>query len=90
MDGQSCPRRADGLEVFQVADGNMVYRADSDTMHHLNGSAAVIMELCDGTVAADDLPELLAEIFHLQEPPREEARRCLETLFSLGLLVTRD
>lgn len=46
-------RRSDVLEL-DMGDGSILYNHDSSLVHHLNPSAAVVWQLCDGraTVAA--------------------------------------
>ena len=43
------PIRADSLEINEAEDGLVVYDPAEDMVHHLNPSAALIFDLCDGT-----------------------------------------
>jgi len=55
------PLRGNGLEVSEVADGLLVYRAADDSVHHLNEPAAVVFELCDGRLR-DGLTDAVASL----------------------------
>ena len=83
---QRRPRRAADLEVHEVSDGLVVYRAADDSMHHLNPLASAVFELSDGEGGAD-LAEELAEIFGLAEDQaREVVRIALADLRDRALL----
>jgi len=86
MDPKMRPRLAAGLEISPTEDGYVVYQPDRDRLHYLNVSAAVLLEVCDGTLCADELPALLAGICGLPEPPTGDVESCLETMVGEGLL----
>lgn len=87
MDWQMRPRRPAGLEINEVVDGYVVYQADRDRLHYLNHTAIVLLEACDGTLSAAELPELLARIYRLADPPTREVEHCLNALLAEGLLL---
>lgn len=87
MDWNQKPQRAPGIEMNEVTDGFVASRQDDARIHYLNPSAAFILEICDGTTAASELPELLAAAFDLAAPPVEDVERCLAALMNEGLLV---
>lgn len=80
------PRQAEALEVNEADDGLVVYDAGRDQVHHLNPTAAVIFDLCDGSRDADEIAAVLAELFALPAPPVEEARAGLDDLAARGLI----
>jgi hypothetical protein len=80
------PTSVPGLEINPVADGYIVYQTDRDRIHYLNATAAIVLELCNGRNAVDDLPELLRLAFDLSEPPVDAVVACLKTLSSEGLI----
>ena len=43
------PRATQGLDVNETEDGLVIYTAANDKVHHLNNTAAVIFQLCDGS-----------------------------------------
>jgi hypothetical protein len=80
------PRRADGIELSEVTDGYLVYQVSRDRVHYLNATAALLLEICDGSLTAEQLPPFLVAAFQLPEAPRAEVAACLEKLLSEGLL----
>jgi hypothetical protein len=81
-----CPRKVDGLDVTEVDDGLVVFHEPTDTVHHLNPTAAVVLELCDGSRTTTDIAALLAQAYGLPDPPLEEADRCVRFLAEQGLI----
>ena len=81
------PRRADALEVREVPDGFVVYDAVRDRLHFLNGTAAFVLESCDGATPVNALPALVAAAFRLDAEPVDEVGTCVQRLLSEGLLV---
>jgi len=69
----SNPIRHDGLEIDEAEDGLIIFDPREDMVHHLNPSAAVIFDLCDGSRDLDAIAALLGEIYELSTPPREDA-----------------
>jgi hypothetical protein len=87
MDWSICLERASGIEIRAAPDGIVVYDPGRDRLHYLNPTAALLLESCDGTLAAAELPALLAAAFDLPAPPTGEVENCLTTLLDQGLLV---
>ncbi|MGH8799867.1 MAG: PqqD family protein [Casimicrobiaceae bacterium] len=87
MDWDVRPRQAPGIEIREAPDGLVVYDAGRDRLHYLNPSAALLLENCDGSLRAGELPDLLATAFALDAPPAGEVEQCLDRLFAEGLLV---
>jgi len=81
------PRRAEGLDLNETDDGMIVYQESTDRVHHLNPTAAVILELCDGSRTAHDIAAAVAEVFGLGSPPVTDTAGCLEHLGREGLIV---
>jgi Coenzyme PQQ synthesis protein D (PqqD) len=65
------PSMALGIEIKAVGDGYVVHQPDRDRVHHLNATAALILELCNGRTPAAELPELVQLAFGLPIPPVE-------------------
>jgi hypothetical protein len=80
VDSSSHPMQADGIEINQVADGYVIYDPARERIHHLNHTAALVLELCNGRVAAGDLPGLVQAAFGMAEAPVQEIADCLEKL----------
>ncbi|HUA32064.1 MAG TPA: PqqD family protein [Candidatus Binataceae bacterium] len=88
MDGPSRrnPVTIPGLEINAVADGYIVYQSDLDRVHYLNQTAALILEMCNGRNAEEDMPELLRTAYDLPTAPIEEVADCLAALKREGLI----
>ncbi len=87
IDWEMRPRRAGQVELSEVTDGFLVYQPERDRVHYLNPTAALVLEACDGTVRAGDLPVFLAATFQLAVPPYDEVAACLAKLLAEDLLV---
>jgi PqqD family protein of HPr-rel-A system len=55
---------AEVLEL-DMGDGLILYNHDSSLVHHLNPSAALVWQLCDGQAAVGDLAKEIAEEYGL-------------------------
>ena len=86
VDWNACPRPAEGIEINQIEDGYVIYDPARDRVHYLNHTAVLVLELCNGQVAARDLPALLQDAYGLPEPPVNEVAECLEKLLEEGLV----
>ena len=82
---QDRPKKSDGLEVDEVEDGFVIYQPERDRVHYLNPTASLILELCDGTLTAAQIAELIAQTFDLAAPPDEEVNEALAQLEAEGL-----
>jgi hypothetical protein len=81
------PQAIDGLEISIVEDGAVVHDSRHDKIHYLNPTAAAILELCNGRVAAAELPELLRLAYGLSEAPVDDVKSCVAALRREGLLL---
>ena len=80
------PRRLESLEINEAEDGLVIYDPATDMVHHLNPSAAVIFDLCDGTRDPDAIARLLGEAYGLHPPPLEQAIAGLRELADRQLI----
>lgn len=62
---------AEVLEL-DMGDGLILYNHDSSLVHHLNPSAALVWQLCDGQASVGDLAREIAEEYGLQGEEVEE------------------
>jgi hypothetical protein len=86
-DPSTKPVTANGLDAHESEDGLVVYAEATDTVHHLNKTAAVIFGLCDSTRDADAIAAEVAMLFDLDEPPLAETVACLSDLMARGLVT---
>lgn len=80
------PRAKAGLEIVPAEDGYVVYDSTRDRIHHLNHTAALVLELCTGANSAEDIGRALQAAYELEAPPEAEARDCLAGLRGEGLI----
>ncbi len=81
------PSRLKDIDVVEVADGFVIYHPDRDRVHFVNHTAAVILELCDGTKTDAQIASLLQRAYELPEPPESEVAQCLTLLREEGLVT---
>jgi PqqD family protein of HPr-rel-A system len=74
------------IDVAEVADGFVVYHPVRDRVHFFNHTAAVVLELCDGTKSDAEITRLLQRCYELPEPPEAEVAQCLAQLREEGLV----
>ena len=89
LSADSLPTRVPDLEVREVPEGYVVYDPAADRLHFLNGSAAFVLQCCDGATRVDEVPELLAAAFRLDADPVAEVEACLARLLSERLVTVR-
>jgi len=80
--------QAGNLEVHEVSDGYIVYQKERDRVHHLNRTAAIVFELCDGTNQPQDVVARVAEIYMLDPSAHGEIRAALDQLVQEGLVLS--
>lgn len=76
----------DGIEISPVPDGYVVYHPGRDRVHHLNPTAALVLELCAGGNTAAGIGAALREVFQPGEPIEGQIGLCIEQLLSEGLI----
>lgn len=81
------PRRMDGLEVNEAEDGLVVYDPEHDMVHHLNESASLLFDLCDGTRDVEEIARVLGEAFGVDPPPHGAALEGLRDLAERDLVA---
>jgi hypothetical protein len=81
------PTRVEDIDLSEVADGFVVYHPERDRVHFFNHTAAIVLELCDGTKSDTDIVELVQQFYDLPAPPTEEVGECLAQLREEGLVV---
>jgi Coenzyme PQQ synthesis protein D (PqqD) len=80
------PVRIESLEVNEADDGLVVYDPARDMVHHLNPSAAVIFDLCDGTLDPAAIAGVLEQAYDLESPPLDDALTGLRDLAERELI----
>jgi hypothetical protein len=80
------PKKIDGLDFDETDDGYVIYEIEKDRVHYLNPTAALVLELCDGTRGATTIVELVREAYALPEPPTQSVTAVLAQMKDEGLL----
>jgi hypothetical protein len=75
-----------GCEVSHMPDGFVVYHVETEKVHYLNPSAAIIYELCDSHQTVAAIGAYLQSTFSLPEPPLKEAQDCIDSFLTEGLV----
>jgi len=82
----SGPRARDDLDVNEVPDGLIIYDGETDRVHYLNHTAALIFCLCTGDNSEAAIAEQVGESFSLDHLPTPETANCLADFHREGLL----
>lgn len=80
------PSVVERLDVNEVKDGLIVYDPDTDRVHYLNSTAAVVFMMCDGQHDAAAIASLMAAAFELDDLPLADVEKCLSELIYARLL----
>jgi hypothetical protein len=80
------PRRQDGVQLEEVADGFLIHQPEKKRVHYLNRTAALVLEMCDGETGKTEMAAALKELFDLTDPPLSEVEECLDSLRKQGLV----
>jgi hypothetical protein len=79
-------KRADVLEL-DMGDGLILYNHDGDLVHHLNPSAGLVWQLCDGDATVSQLGREIAEEYDLDvETVEAQVAAVVAEFDALGLV----
>ena len=81
------PRKTEGLEIHTVGDQVAVYDTMADQLHYLNPTAALVLDLCDGSHSAAEIAALVQEAYGLDANPLTEITNCVADLKQTGLVL---
>jgi hypothetical protein len=79
-------RRVAGLQFNELEDGCVVYTPDRQSVHHLNATAAFVLELCNERNSVDEIVDVVRNAYGLRRRPATEVHRILEDMLDQGLL----
>ena len=80
------PKIAGDLEVDEVDDGLVVFQERTERVHHLNATAAVVFQLCDGRRDRAEIAAIVGDLFGLDHEPAGEVQSCIDRLAQEGLV----
>lgn len=66
VDKEYRPSKVAEVLELDMGDGLILYNHDSSLVHHLNPSAALVWQLCDGQATVGDLARDIAEEYELE------------------------
>jgi Coenzyme PQQ synthesis protein D (PqqD) len=81
------PSRVEDIDVVEMADGFAVYHVTRDRVHFVNYTAAIVLELCDGTKTDAEVARVLGRCYDLPQPPGAEVADCLTQFREEGLVT---
>jgi acetoacetyl-CoA synthetase len=74
---QHMPMRADDIDMVEMEDGVAIRRAGHERVHLVNHTAALVLELCDGTKTDAEIADVVGRLYGLPQPPKGEVAACL-------------
>jgi PqqD family protein of HPr-rel-A system len=81
------PRKRGDVLALDMGDGVILYNHDSSLVHHLNPSASIVWELCDGDVDGSQLATEIADEYGLDRAEvAAHIEDVIQELDALGLI----
>jgi hypothetical protein len=80
------PRTAEGLEFNEVEDGLIVYQEATERVHHLNRTAAIVFQLCDGNHDAAAIAKIVGRLYGLEAAPADVVESAIARFVQEGLV----
>ena len=80
------PEQSTDLKIFDADDGYTVYHRERDTVHFLNHTAVLLLELCDGEHSIPEMVEILEKGYGLDNPPEKEVADIINSFEKEGLI----
>jgi Coenzyme PQQ synthesis protein D (PqqD) len=78
--------KCQGLDVNPAPDGYVVHQPDTERVHFLNESAALVFEFCDGKHTVVSIEATFAKAFSASKPPPQSVRDCMSQLLQERLI----
>jgi hypothetical protein len=79
-DASARPTVKEGLELTESEDGLVIYDESTERVHHLNPTAAVILELCGTVRTVDEITETFGRLYPGLDDPANHVWACLDEL----------
>jgi hypothetical protein len=86
FDDSATFKHAPGCELSHISEGFIVYRAETEKVHLLNPTAAIVYDLCGTGQSLPVIADFLQEKFSLAEPPLAEVGACIDNFLAEGLI----
>lgn len=76
----------ENIETNKVSDGFIISNPKNDMVYFLNHTAAILLELCDGTTSIPQMKQHIQETFNLEDMPGTEIDNSLKELIGYNLI----
>jgi PqqD family protein of HPr-rel-A system len=84
---RSFPRSRSDLTVVHLDDESVVYDEESGDLHHLNPTATIVLDLCNGSSTIGELSTTIADAFGVHRSRVEPEIRTLIRQLRRGKLL---
>ena len=85
--GDSCPCRHASVMEYKLEDELTLYDPQSEVVHILNATAAVVWQMCNGFQSVHEISLRLSNLYGMvQEAVEEDVRAVLAQLLHAGLI----
>jgi hypothetical protein len=82
------PRKCSDVLELDMGDGVIIYSRESDLVHHLNFSAGLVWQLCEGNASVEELARDFAVAYRLElNKVRSELAVVVAEFDTLGLVT---
>ncbi len=81
------PRKCGDVLELDMGDGLILYNHDADLVHHMNPTAGIIWQLCDGEASVGQLAFEIADEYGLEhDQVQDQVAGLIGELDALGLV----
>lgn len=80
-------RKTPGCNVVDVDDGFVVNDAENEQVHFMNVTGALVYEMCDGQMTAQEIVAFIDQRFSLATSSRNDVLACLGALADKDLIA---
>ena len=91
IDGSFVPQASGTVATVELDGEAVLYDDSSGRLHHLNTTASLVWECCDGTVSLDTIAENLAAVFGIDtDVVRSDVLDVVRAFVGQGLLEAAE
>ncbi len=77
-------------DITEVDGGIAIYQPATETLYHLNATAARVFQLCAAKSTFAEIGRDIQSQYGLPEPPSNDVADCIKTLLDNGLIEPRE
>lgn len=78
--------RCHDLDVTEADDGLVVYVPERRRVHHLNATASLVFELCNGTNSLTEIATVVQRVFALPSAPIDDCASVIDLFLQEGIV----